>query len=89
MAARRASKESARMFSSTDLVPSGFLWPPPTLMTPSMSRPYASTLSEILRLATLSCLKSVMAPSIRPVRRYTSSQTTNSRMASPRNSSLS
>ena len=76
------------MFSSM-VLPSGPWCPPPTRMTASMPSPYARTLSEILRLATRSCLKSVMAPSRRSVSEYTSSHTTNSRMASPRNSSLS
>ncbi len=58
-------------------------------MTPSMSRPYARTRSDILSLATQSCLISVMAPSSGASLRYASSQAISSSTASPRNSSLS
>lgn len=41
--------------------------PPPTLIMPSIQGIAAWTRSEIMRLATLSCLKSVIAPSSRSV----------------------
>ena len=77
------------MFSLRMRLPPWSRWPPPTRMTPSMSRPYARTLSDILSFATQSCLMSVMAPSSGAPLRYASSQAISSSTASPRNSSLS
>ena len=85
-AARSASKQSALMPSLMTCLPDWSMWPPPTLRVSSIAIPYARTLSEILWLATQSCLTAVMPPSVRVSSRKASSHARSSRTASPKNS---